>query len=266
MNRTLVVTALLICCGSAQGQDLLGYGFEQKVAVRSSNQELARQRDMWMMEVQLKPVRMVWSDEVDPRTGEVTREEVWYLPWRAINRPLSSHVVDDAEPVNALDPLPGPTQFIPQFTLVTYDNPDNEIPNQVLTDEILPGALINIRQIEQRFGIPYKDSVSTVRDLPELTPADAESQNWIYGVATWRNIDPDTDFFKVVCHGFSNGYVIRAADGGGSQVWRKVIVQRFARPGDRFDPNLKEFQFSSKAEWIYQPDATEPHGDPAAAE
>ena len=54
-------------------------------------------------------------------------------------------------------------------------------------------------------------------------------------------------------HGFSNGYENRSQDADRPELWRKVIVQRFYRPGDEFDPDLKEFQFVEDPEWTFQP-------------
>ena len=54
--------------------------------------------------------------------------------------------------------------------------------------------------------------------------------------------------------GFSNGYENRSGDADNPELWRKVIIQRFYRPGDEFDPDLREFQFSGEAEWTYLPD------------
>ena len=227
-------------------------GFDKTAPALATNEEIVRQPDVWAMEVQIKPIRLVWVEITDPQTKEKKTEEIWYLAWRSINRPVSGRVSQDTSPVNELDPLPGPTQFIPEFTLITYDNPQTEVPAQILPDQILPEAVQKIRQIERG---NLRNTVAIVQDLPEAVPPDAENQPWIYGVATWRGVDPDTDFFKVILGGLSNAYQLKDTGNGNPQVWRKVLVQRFTRPGDRFDPNLKEFQFSGDPTWIYQPDS-----------
>lgn len=255
----------------AQATAPLTRGFERAIPAVISNEEFVRQRDVWAMEVQYKPMRMVWVELPDPQTGELKREAIWYLVWRAINRPISGRLAQDAEPVNLLDPLPGPTQFIPEFTLIVYDKPEIEIPEQILPDQIIPEALKEIRRLER---LELLDTVSVVQDLPEVVSLDAEEQPWIYGVATWRGVDPDTDFFNVMFSGFSNAYtssvqtmtVSRTSVVDGEEVVttqdvpavlasRKVFFQRFTRPGDRFDPDLRDFRFSGDPEWIYRPDA-----------
>jgi hypothetical protein len=56
----------------------------------------------------------------------------------------------------------------------------------------------------------------------------------------------------VILDGFTNGYEKRTNANGQDELWRKVLVQKFARPGDRFDPNQAEFGFSGKPTWEYQ--------------
>ena len=89
--------------------------------------------------------------------------------------------------------------------------------------------------------------------------------DWIYGVATWRNIDPETDFFSVTLRGFSNGYEIRPGPDGNPVVWRKSIVQKFTRRGDRFDPTQREFALDGEPQWVYLPDPAAEVEDAAAA-
>jgi hypothetical protein len=244
----------LVCLTALPAQAQLTFGFDRTAPAVVVNEEIVRQPDLWLMEVQLKPVRLV-SMEVPQPTGGTRSQLVWYLAWRAVRRPLQGRPVDDVLPVNQLDPLPGPRQFVPEFSLVTYDNPETEIPAQILTDEILPSAMDEIRRIERG---NFLNTVTAVQDLSEPVPVDAEQQAWIYGAATWPNVDPDTDFFKVILKGFSNGYEIHKSDDGQEQVWRKVLVQRFNRPGDRFDPDFREFQYAGNPQWIFQPDAPAP--------
>jgi hypothetical protein len=124
-------------------------------------------------------------------------------------------------------------------------------------DEVLPEAVAAINRIEARRPSDplLKDTVSVIRDLPEPAAEDDENTDWIYGVATWRNVDPDTDFFKVIVSGVSNGYEKRPGPAGEELLWRKVLVQRYTRRGDRYDPSQIEFNFDGDPIWDYQPDA-----------
>lgn len=261
LNRSVSLSMLATLTGAwllgtavlAQAQQL-PRGFQKRLPVVISNEEFIRQRDVWAMEVQFKQMRLVFPELTDPETGETKPEPVWYLVWRSINRPVSGRIESDIEPVNRLDPLPGPPQFIPEFTLMVYDKPDLEIPEQILIDQIVPEAMPLILRRER---MKLLDSVSVVQDLPESVDPEEEQQPWIYGVAMWRGVDPETDFFTVIMDGFSNAYEIRGADGGEGerQVWRKSIRQRFYRPGDRFEPDERDFFFTGDPEWFYRPDA-----------
>lgn len=228
-------------------------GFDQVAPSTASLTEQKRQRGLWVLEVHLKPMRMVWVD-IPTADGQTTREQIWYLAYRAINRPLKGLVSDDTEPVNTLDPIPQKPLFIPEITLVTYDDPEMQFRDQVLRDVVMPEAVTAINLIEShRPGEPVlKDTVSVIRPVPDAVEPGEEGE-WIYGVATWRGVDPDTDFFEVILSGFTNGYELRKSEAGDEQLYRKVLVQKFVRPGDRFDPNQAEFGLASKAIWEFQP-------------
>jgi hypothetical protein len=234
-------------------------GYVRVIPILATGEERNRQRDLWVLEVHLKQMRMIAVDvTANPKTNEKKQELVWYLAYKMANRPISGQQDDtDTRPVNELDPIPQKPKFIPEFTLVTYDNPKTEIPNQVYMDEVLPEAVAAINRIEARRPADplLKDTVSVIRDLPEPAAGDDENTDWIYGVATWRNVDPDTDFFKVIISGISNGYEKRPGPGGEELLWRKVLVQKFTRLGDRYDPDQIEFRFDGDPIWEYQPDA-----------
>lgn len=260
ITRLLLAASLLAF--AANGADAQSErGFEQVLPATAAGIELSRQRDLWVMEVQFKPVRIVWVEFTDPETGVTSTEPVWYLAYRAIPRPLPT--IDDSatSPQNELDPLLGRSRFIPEFTLMTFDAPSSpdsdQIPNQILMDQIIPEALPVINQVERprdQDNYPqFLDSVSLVQEVADPVPADAENQPWIYGVATWRGVSPETDFFKVTMLGFSNGYDL-SGDENAPLAWRKGIEQHFTRLGDEFDQTLREFAFSGQPIWLYIPD------------
>lgn len=231
-------------------------GFDQVIKVYATGEERNRQRDLWVFEVHLKQMRMRWVDITNPETGEKSRELVWYLAYKAINRPIAlQEDSSDTEPVNTLDPILQPPTFLPEFTLVTYDDPETEIPNKTYMDQVIPEAVIEINRVEAHRpdDVVLSDTVSIIQPVPPPTPEDVEDAQWIYGVATWRSVDPETDFFKVILSGFSNGYEIQTGPGDEPIKWRKVAIQKFTRRGDRFDPNQVEFNFDGPARWTYQP-------------
>jgi hypothetical protein len=230
-------------------------GFLAKLPSTATGQEMTEQSNLWVMEVRLKPMRMVTANITDPKTGEQKRTLVWYVVYQAVNRPLTGPTnVRDTVPVNEFDPPPGPPQFVPAFTLVTNDNGNV----RVYEDEVLPEAIAAIEKRERR---PYPNGVRVVGDVPEAIPYDAENEpreQIIEGIATFRGIDPETDYFTLLGTGFSNGYKMGDRPGGGEPlVWRKTLVQKYWRPGDRFEQNEGEFRFRGEPTWTFRPDEVE---------
>ncbi len=239
----------------AQEEATLTRGFEVTIKPYTTGTEVARQLAVWEMEVQMKPMRMITLDLPNEKQ-EMVPQQVLYLAYRTIPRPIiKNETLVDITPVNELDPSPGPNMFIPQLTLVTYEDPKTEIPLEIHVDRPLPVAIPAINKIERpaRPDTRFLDSVSVTRPVPDPIAADAPEQPWIYGVATWTGVDAKTDFFKVILQGFSNVYEIRG-EGDEQRAWRKVMVQRFTSRGDEFDPNQREFEFDRKPFWEYQPD------------
>lgn len=260
--RLLAIAATIapLWSSAAPCQAQLTRGFDQVAEVYTTGDERNRQNDLWVMEVQIKRVRMITVPITDPVTGETRNEQIWYLVYRAANRPIGSQQDDsDTVPVNTLDPILEPAKFIPEFTLMVYDDPAEQISDQdqIYVDVILPEAVAAINRVEaRRTSDPLlKDSVSVIQNVPEPADAGDPEEQWIYGVATWRGVDPDTDYFKIILSGFSNGYEIIPGPDGEDVFWRKVLVQEVTRLGDRFDPHLWEFKYPDPAEWIYRPES-----------
>ncbi len=80
-----------------------------------SGDERTRQPDIWALEVHFKPVRMEYVDlPVPGQGGKTQRTLVWYLCYRAINRPIAGEAPTDM-------PADQRPLFIPELTLVTED-------------------------------------------------------------------------------------------------------------------------------------------------
>jgi len=225
-------------------------GFTQRVQAVTSGEERSRQSSLWVMEVDLKPLRLIWVDMKDPQTGETQPELFYYICYRAVNRPLLQPSAGDSDPLNRIDPEPGPPIFIPELTLVADDADTNE----VFVDQILPKVQAAINRKERR---TYKNSVTIAGPVPEATEEAPNDENALYGVAIFRGVDPDYDLFTLYLSGFSNGYEVIEGPNGEDVMQRKTIVQKFWRPGDKFDPASLEFRFQSDPAWIFRPDAKE---------
>jgi len=50
----------------------LSRGFERTLRSYATGEEINRQKNIWVMEVELKPMRMVFVDTIDPKTGHAT--------------------------------------------------------------------------------------------------------------------------------------------------------------------------------------------------
>lgn len=226
-------------------------GFGRVVAASAGGEELLSQPELWIYETHFKPMRMIRTEVVDPKTGKRSTEWVWYLVFKVINRDLNRPADNsDTAPVNELDPQP-PELFMPEFTLVTTDNNRQEI----YSDTIHPGVQARIARREK---LPLKNPVELVSEVLPITPAGTEDPDkTLYGVAIFRGIDPTTDFFTVYMSGFSNGYRVGRGPNGEELISRKTIVQDFWRPGDEFDQDESEIQFKGDARWIYRIDELE---------
>ena len=228
------------------------YGFEVSAPAFPTGIERQRQPDLWMLDVEFKPMRMRYVDVTNPVTGRKERKQIWYLVYRAYNRPIrGAGTTDDTQPVNDLDtPLTRPL-FQPRLTVVTYDERGNEIPNQTVKDQPWPEAVQQLSPVENRRDVKIVGSVDLIQELPEAS----DEAKPLYGVAVFPEVDPETDYFKVILSGFTNAYELRAEEDG-TRVWRKALVQRFTRRGDRYDPNQVEFEFDGDPEWVYLPGET----------
>jgi hypothetical protein len=212
--------------------------------------------ELWIGEVQYKPVRLMRLDIRDPKTGAVQKELVRYMVYRMILRDPTELAGAETEelrrklanpdlvPVNTLDPEMSMPLQLPRFILKTEDNDGEEL----YVDEInlqIQQAVFK-REFGRR-GLDLKmfnsaEAIAEIGNPVSRNDEDALSKA-IYGVAVWRNVNPKADFFTVIMSGFSNAYRISTDESGKRNIEEKVIVQRFARPGDEFAQNEQEFKF-----------------------
>ena len=212
--------------------------------------------ELWIGEVQYKPVRLLRLDIRDPKTDVVQKELVRYMVYRMILRdPTELAGAETAElrrkladpnldPANTLDQEVTMPLQMPRFILKTEDNDLDEL----YVDEI--NLEIQKAVFQREFGrrgvnLKMLNSAEAISEIGEPVPGDDKDalSKAVYGVAVWRNVDPRADFFSVIMSGFSNAYRISTDEHGNRIVEEKVVVQRFARPGDEFDQDEKEFRF-----------------------
>jgi hypothetical protein len=212
-------------------------GIETVVAPLVAGEEKNAQPDIWALEVNYKPVRMIQVELTDSKTGKTNKELVWYLAYRAVVRSTSG--VSEAG-----DPEDRPI-FVPEFTFVA----DSKKGPQPYHDRVLPVAQAAINKRERH---KYKNSVEIVGPIPKITPDRSKTLSSLDGVATWTGIDPDVVFFTIYFSGFSNGYKVAAGPDGEEIVTRRTLMQNFWRPGDRFEQNEEEIRLKDEPQWIYR--------------
>jgi len=219
-------------------------GVERKVPVVAAAEERIRQPDIWVMELVLRPLRLVRVDLPNPRNNVVNDRLVWYICYRAINRPIVVKAsLLELSPTDA--ELARKTQvFVPEFTLVT----DDTAPKISYIDRVMPAAQPAINDRERG---TYLNSIEVVGPVPPVVPYDTLGADEIQGVAMWRGIDPAADRLTLYMTGFSNGYVVKKAPDGTDMVWRKTLIQKFWRPGDEIDQDEREIKFFGDPEWDY---------------
>ena len=199
----LILAVLSVMTSHAHAQSRDRYAL--KAAARAAGEEIAGQPRLWVMDVEFKPMRFLDVPIKDPKSGETKTERIWYLVYRAINRTLPQREgLGDVVPLNDDDPEPRPPLFVPEFTLQTDDTTDNRKVSEVFPDVLVPEAESFINQREKRV---YKNTVDVIQPVPEpVAVGEDAGENAIYGVAMWRGVPKETDYFTVYMEGFSNGY------------------------------------------------------------
>jgi hypothetical protein len=217
---------------------------EIRIPALATGEERTAQRNLWVLEVYMKPMRLIAIELTDPATGAKKLEYVWYITYRAVPRKEVERTEPNT-PENTFDEPVSPPLFIPEFTLVVTDNDRNEI----YPDQVIPEALVAINKREKT---NFKSAVTAVGALPEANDPGAGFDHAIQGVAMWRGINPDADRYTVYMTGFSNGF--RKVNGPDDQpiIQTKTIMAKFIRRGDRFVQKEGEIELDGEPVWIYR--------------
>jgi hypothetical protein len=198
-------------------------------------------RSIWQLEFAFKNMRMVTVETVDlgPRI-------VWYLIYRIRNTGASLYPVAQKDEFRhdqyVLKHTSYPVRFIPLFVLTSYDT-DTSYP-----DRVIPEAVAKIHQIEIRDPkIKLYDSVQ-ISSIPIEVSSESVDRS-VWGVATWDDVDPRTDFFSVFVQGLTNAYQWEEDSQTGTQGGLeprhlyKTLQLNFWRPGDTVHEHQGEFRY-----------------------
>jgi hypothetical protein len=215
--------------------------------------EMARQvtlrREVYCLEFSFKPLRMIYMDVPQP-SGKMARKLIWYMVYRVRYRG------GDLRP--AAD-MVGSSPIYKRVEAISYDSRrafpmlviEDHIADKRYLDRVLPLAKERIA-IREQITAPLHDSLEITRvDIPRSTDEDAPG---VWGVATWEDIDPATDFFSVYVYGLTNAFQ-QEGEGDDAPYKKKALRLNFYRPGDTMNQLADEIRFGVPA-----------HQDPAEQE
>jgi len=135
-----------------------------------------------------------------------------------------------------------------------------------LRDEVIPEAQ---RRIQFREKTRLLNSVQAVGPVPPTVKRGTPDPARYHGIALFRNVDPEMDYFRLVLSGFSNGYKLvkgpvayddlkGLAQSGdlrvNDQVWNSDLDADWraaAEVGDLFSPRKSAPVNADESEWYY---------------
>jgi hypothetical protein len=267
--------------------------YEPKLAAKSSTvferaQSALLRRTIWNLEFSFKPMRMIYVD-VPQASGRMQRQLVWYMVYRVRN--LGSHlkpkglVTQDVaaaetesrdpneEVIELIEPgVPPPKELYEKFKDFTdevevFGHKTDKLrffPHFVLRsteygkeylDRVIPAAIGPIKARE--FPGRPEQALYTSLNISEapIAKSDDKTDNSVWGVATWTDIDPKIDYFVVYVQGLTNAYkfvdppgAYKVGDppGKGRHLTKKSLQLNFWRPGDTVDQHEEELQFGCR--------------------
>ncbi len=222
-------------------------------------------RDIWGLEFSFKPIRMIEVDVPQP-SGKLQKKLIWYMVYKVTNHgdplrhvPVKDQFENVKFEVQQIEGLPAaPVRFFPRFVLETKDTREKK----EYLDRIIPSAVDKIAERETGGSKLYNTVEISRFDIPVTTE---DEDNSIWGVVTWEDVDPETDFFSIYIDGLTNAFRWKDSDekidaSANPLSYRdyeqKTLKLNFWRPGDRLEENEREIRFGSPGEvdyeWIFR--------------
>lgn len=250
-------------------------------------------RTIWNIEFTFKPLRMIEVD-VPQADGKLQRKLIWYMVYRVKNnggqlRPklreedesatIPGKTADAAGTqftipkgtftVELVDKVVSPVdtskterevlKFMPLFTLEAHKL---ATPKAYL-DHVIPVAVPEIQQREDA----KRKLLNSVQMAATTVPLSTDRiDRSVWGVVTWEDIDPETDFFSIYVQGLTNAYkwedtpdAVQAGSppGTGKKFVQRTLKLNFWRPSDEFDENEREIRYGVPGEvdyeWVWRP-------------
>jgi hypothetical protein len=227
--------------------------------------DIAFRRDVWALEFQFKPMRMIYVD-IPQASGRMQRKLIWYMVYVVTNPGKVMHPVEDVKlpydtaqkrrlfEINSVD---RPVRFLPEFLLEGHQHmKGDEGFTKAYPDRVIPVAIGPIRTRED-INRKFLTTVEMCREIPV-------GQSF-WGIATWEDIDPRIVRFSVYVSGLTNAYKwtdekgeYKAGDpiGKGRKLYRKTLKLNFWRPGDEYAEREDEIRYGVPGgvdyEWVYR--------------
>ena len=210
-------------------------------------------RPIWNLEFAFKPMRLIEADVLQP-SGKLQRKLIWYIVYRVTNRGYAlrpkgtedrwGHTLFQTEDVNYQT-----RRFFPQLVLASHEY------NKEYLDR--PTLLTAQRMIQQREspGLKLYNSVEITK-VP-IPLSDDRTEQSVWGVAMWEDVDPRIDFFSIYVDGLTNAFrfedqpdAYNPGDppGTGRTYTHKNLQLNFWRPGDTVREHEREIRFGVPAD------------------
>lgn len=231
--------------------------------------DIAFRRDVWALEFQFKPMRMIYVDIPQP-TGFMQRKLIWYMVYSVTNPGKIMHPVaevklpyptKDDKLLYKVETVDAPVRFLPEFLLVGYrhmkfDPKEDKGWPKAYPDRVIPVAVGPIRTRED----PHRTFLTTVQMCREVNVGET-----LWGIATWEDIDPRIVRFAVYVSGLTNAYRWKDEPGAykpndpiltGRALYRKTLQLNFWRPADPYFEHEEEIRYGIPGEvdyqWVYR--------------
>ena len=204
----------------------------------------------WCLEFTFKPLRMLEVD-VPQISGKMQRKLIWYMVYRVRNTGVGLAPREQADGTFvAVSYSPKQVRFIPQLVLVSLDQDRHgKRVRKAYLDRILPAALGPIERRE----FPGGRLLNSAQLAERLLMLEAgRTEQGIWGVATWEDVDPQIDYFSVFVGGLSRALQWHDSPGAfqpgdlpgkGRKFLSKTLQLNFWRPGDALAENEREIRY-----------------------
>lgn len=192
------------------------------------------QREIWSLEFGFKSLRVI----------NVGGRNIWYLVYFVRNNGETRSPVTNKDRSISVQGSRKPIRFIPSFVLQAHDT------KKAYRNSVYVGAIDAIAKKERVTRGVLHDAASISRMPIPVSTETADRRVW--GVATWENVDPRSDFLSVYIAGLTNsyrwsppkdGYKQASANNEQDVVQSKTLQLNFWRAGDELQLNDSEFRF-----------------------